>query len=206
VGGDADTEATTTASADTLAACSWYVTGLATSLELTNGDDMEYVGDDYTLRATDDGITIFFSASDTPDQRCSFYDDEKGVEVQVAWVGDSFSTGTADTSLDFAVGDALESGGNVQVDITYDGTCSPDWVAGATKSIGVDTSPLVPASISDGDVSTYSPTLKTGATFASCTLDAEFETKLPGSKTPQNPGVAYSFTGPVLTTTVTIND
>ncbi len=83
VGGDGGEDATTTASADTLPACSWYVTGLASSIALTNGDDMEYVSNDYTLEATDDNITIFFSASDTANERCSFYDDEKGVTVEV---------------------------------------------------------------------------------------------------------------------------
>lgn len=206
VGGTDSVDASTTATSDTLAACSWYVTGLAEAISLVNGDDMEYVGNDYTLEATDEGIQIFFSASDTPDQRCSFYDDEKGITVEVAWAGESFSTGTADNSMDFAVSDALESGGNVTVDITYAGTCSDDWTAGATKSIGVDISPLEPATISNAAVAAYTPTLKVAPTFASCTLDASYETKVPGGKTPLNPGTTYSFNGPTLTTTITIND
>jgi hypothetical protein len=208
VGGDADTEATTSATAETLPACSWYVTGLAESIALTNGDDMEYVGNDYTLEATDEGITIFFSASDTADQRCSFYDDEKGVTVEVSWAGESFTTGTLDTSMDFAVNDALETSGNVTVDIVYAGECSDDWIAGGTTSIGVDLSPLTPAEITNESVyGNYTPTLKGGAaTFASCTLNASYTTKIPGGKTPLNPGTNYSFTGPTLTTTVTIND
>ncbi|MFM8921312.1 MAG: hypothetical protein ACKOFV_01420, partial [Candidatus Nanopelagicaceae bacterium] len=152
VGGDASTDATTSAAADTLPACSWYVTGLAESLALTNGDDMEYVGNDYTLEASDEDITIFFSASETADQRCSFYDDEKGVTVEVSWAGETFTTGTADTSMDFAVDDALETEGNVTVDITYEGSCGGDWTAGDTSSIGVDSSPLTPASISNENI------------------------------------------------------
>ena len=206
VGGTDSVDADTTASSDTLAACSWYVTGLAEEIVLENGDDMEYVGDDYTLEATDEGIQIFFSASDTPDQRCSFYDDEKGVTVEVSWSGTSFSTGTLDTSMDFSVDDALETSGEVTVDITYAGSCSGDWSAGATKSIGVDSSPLEPATITNEAVASYSPTLKVSPTFASCTLDAAYETKIPGGKTPLNPGTTYSFNGPTLTTTVTIND
>ena len=206
VGGVDEVPATTTAGADTLEACSWYVTGLAADIALANGDDMEYVGNDYTLTATDEDIQIFFSASDTPSQRCSFYDDERGVQVQVAWAGEDFTTGTLDTSLDFSVGDDLEAGGSVTVDITYDGECSEDWTAGATKSIGVDVTPLVPASIANDAVSAYTPTLKAGATFASCTLDATYTTKLPGNKTPANPGTSYDFNGPTLTTTVTMND
>lgn len=208
VGGDASQDATTTASADTLPACSWYVTGLASSIALTNGDDMEYVGNDYTLEATDEDITIFFSASDTANERCSFYDDEKGVAVEVSWVGESFTAGGLDTSMDFAVNDALETEGNVTVDIVYAGECSADWIAGGTTSIGVDSSPLTPASITNTSVNdNYTPTLKGGtATFATCTLDASYSTKIPGGKTPLNPGTSYSFTGPTLTTTVTIND
>lgn len=206
VGGDGDVEATTSASADTLEACSWYVTGLASTIVLANEDDMEYVGNDYVLQAEDNEIQIFFSASDTPSERCSFYDDERGVSVEVSWVGNSFTTGTADDSMDFTINDPLESGDpdGVTLDIAYtDDDCSADWDAGATKRIGVDLLPLTPASITD--VSTYTPTSKTSPTFASCMLNATYSTTIPGSKTPQNPGSSYNFTGPILTTTVMID-
>jgi len=215
VGGTASFGTDSSADADTLAACAWYVSGVDPSVTLSNTSGMEYVGNDYELSGQNSGdIGIFFSGSSSPDQRCSFYDDEKGVSVNVSWTGTSFSTGTGDASLDFAAGDALEDptsngDGVSSFNITYTkGTCGSDWVAGATQKITSGaTPPLTPASISDEDVlANYSPTLTSGASFASCNLAAAYSTWLPGGKTPTNPGSSYSFVGPTLTTQVVIND
>jgi hypothetical protein len=86
VGGTASFGTDSTASADTLAACAWYVSGVDAAVTLSNSSGMEYVGNDYELSGANSGdIGIFFSGDSTPDQRCSFYDDEKGVEVNVSW-------------------------------------------------------------------------------------------------------------------------
>ena len=218
VGGTDSFGTNASASADTLAACAWYVSGVDPSVSLTNTSGMEYVGDDYELTGSNSSdISIFFSGSDSADTRCSFYDDEKGVAVNVSWTGTTFAKGGGDASLDFQAGDALENpannvDGQSSFNITYTagaGSCTGGWTSGATERItGVATPPLTPASIADVDVATnFSPTLTGGsATFASCNLNASYATWLPGGKTPSNPGSSYSFTGPTLTTTVVINE
>ena len=215
VGGESSFGTDASASAETLAACSWFVSGVDGAVSLTNDDDMEYVGNDYELTgANSTPVSIFFSGSESPDQRCSFYDDVKGVSVNVTWSGMAFTAAGSDASLDFEAGDDLEDpasndDGVSSFNITYTkGSCSDDWTAGASQKIKPGTtSPVEPASIADADVNTYTPTTKGGgATFASCALNAAYSTWLPGGKTPLAPGSAYSFTGPTLTTQVVIND
>ena len=214
VGGTSSFDTDNSASAETLAACGWYVSGVDDAVELSNSSGMEYVGNDYELSGQNSmPISIFFSGSSTPDTRCSFYDDEKGVEVNVTWSGTSFTSDSSDHSLDFAAGNALEDEGSNGGDpstfnITYAKVgCNDDWTAGDSVKISdVAEPPLTPASIANSAIlSNYSPTLKSGQSFASCDLQASYSTWLPGGKTPANPGGSYTFTGPTLTTTVTIN-
>ena len=205
-----------TADAETLAACAWYVSGIDTGVSLANSSGMEYIGDDYELTGENSTpISIFFSGSDTADTRCSFYDDEKGVSVEVSWSGTAFTATGDDASLDFEAGDALESvdsndGDPSTFNITYtkvSDECNDDWTAGTSVKIeDGSTPPLIPASIADSSIlNNYNPTNTTGATFASCQLDATYSTWIPGGITPNNPGGSYNFTGPILTTEVTIN-
>ena len=214
VGGTSSFDTTNTASADTLAACSWYVSGVDPSVTLSNASGMEYVGNDYELSGENSqAVSIFFSGSSSPDDRCSFYDDEKGVNVAVSWDGTEFTASGSDHSLDFKAGDLLEdpasNGGDPSTfNITYTKEgCNDDWTAGSSVKISDgSTPPLHPASIADASVAShYEPTLKSGATFASCDLGASYSAWLPGGRTPTNPGSSYAFTGPTLTTQVTIN-
>ena len=171
---------------------------------------MEYVGDDYTLSASDEGVNVYFSGTDAEDERCSFYDDVRGAGVDVTWDGVAFTTGTADVSLDWNLGLELETGGGVSsLDVLYEkATCDAAFTAGGAVSI-TDSSPtpLTPASITDLETEGFDPSaVGAGATFAKCTLNATYTVVLPGGRTPENPGGAYVFTGPGLTTTITVND
>jgi hypothetical protein len=174
---------------------------------------MEYVGDDYTLTAVADEVQVYFSGTSDIDNRCSFYDDVKGAAVEVTWTGTEFTNvdGT-DTSLDWSLGvTALEStpGTYSSLDVTYTKTeCDDVFTGGTAVSISsAAVSPLIPASISNDDTGTFSPSAAEGsATFAKCTLDAGYSVVLPGGRAPDNPGSTYSFTGPALVTTITVND
>jgi hypothetical protein len=212
--GVGETPATTGATADTIEDCEWYLAGVATELELTNDTGMEYVGDDYELTATNDAVMVYLSGSEPEDDRCSFYDDVRGAGVEVSWTGPAGFTNvdTTDTSLDWQLGDALEVGPAVSsLVITYTpvvDSCDVAFGSGDSVSIdNVNTSPLTPAQISDEDTATYTPAAAAGlATFAKCTLNASYSVKLPGGQTPSNPGASYTFTGPSITTTITVNE
>jgi hypothetical protein len=206
--GEGTTPATTGASASTIEDCEWYLNGVADELLLTNDTGMEYVGDDYTLSAEDTDVNVYFSGTDLEDTRCSFYDDVRGAGVEVSWTGTNF-TSTTDSSLDWNLGDALETSGNSSLDITYEkGTCDDAFTAGSSVEIdSMAISPLTPASISDLNTATFTPSAAVpGASWAKCTLNASYSVVLPGGRAPASPGSPYAFTGPALSTTITVNE
>ena len=213
--GEGETPATTGASADTIEDCEWYLDGVDSIVTLENTTGMEYVGDDYTLTAAADEVQVYFSGTIDIDNRCSFYDDVKGAAVEVGWTGTEFTNvdGT-DTSLDWSLGvtpleSATASSSTSSLDVTYTKTVCNDVFAGGTAvSISSEAiSPLRPASITDTATATFSPSAALGiATFAKCTLDAGYRVVLPGGRAPAEPGTAYSFTGPELLTTITVNE
>jgi len=207
--GVGETSATTGADATTIEDCEWYLNGVSESLTLTSESALEYIGDDLTLTDSDADVNVYFSGSDTEDERCSFYDDVRGAGVDVTWDGVAFTTGTADDSLDWTLGAALETSGVSSLDVDYDkATCDEAFTAGGAVSI-TDSSPtpLTPASITDMATGVFTPSaVGLGATFAKCTLNATYTVVLPGGRTPQNPGSSYVFTGPGLTTTITVNE
>ncbi len=206
--GVGETDATTGASAATIEDCEWYLDGVATSVSLTNTSGMEYVGDDYTLTGEVDDVSVFFSGTDVEDVRCSFYDDVRGADVEVSWTGTGF-TGDTDASLDWLLGDALEVTGQSSLDIDYEkGTCDESFTAGDSVSItNLAESPLTPATINAAATAAFSPSAAAGsATFAKCGLNASYSVVMPGGRTPASPGSSYAFTGPALTTTITVNE
>lgn len=210
--GVGETPATTGAEASTIEDCEWYLNGVETELSLTNDSGMEYVGDDYTLEATNNGVNVYFSGTEAEDERCSFYDDVRGAGVEVSWTGTSFtSTDGTDTSLDWILGDALESDpaevSSLDVEYTTASACSSFTAGGAVSINSSAISPLTPASINDAATAAFTPSYAAGsATFAKCTLNATYTVVLPGGRTPLNPGNPYSFTGPALVTTITVNE
>ena len=207
--GSESTPATTGATAATIEDCDWYLDGVADELALTAEDLLEYVGDDFTMSVDDAGINFYFSGTETANERCSFYDDVKGAAVEVSWTGDSF-TATTDDSLDWALGTALENAGGISsLDVAYTPTDACDAAFGDGDSVSISNpsdSPLTPASISNEQTALFFPSSLEDATFASCTLDATYSVVMPGGRTPLSPGSSYSFQGPGLTTTITVND
>jgi hypothetical protein len=206
--GSDPTSATTGADADTIEDCGWYLNGVETALVLSNESGMEYIGDNYTLTTEDDNINVYFSGTESEDVRCSFYDDVQGARVEVTWDGVSFTAG-ADTSLDWDLGDSLEGGDTSSLDIEYaTGTsCDAAFTSGSSASITSGAiSPQVPASISNSATGGFAPTDLSAPTFAKCNLDASYSVVLPGGRTPASPGSSYTFTGPGLTTTITVGE
>jgi hypothetical protein len=207
--GSDPTPATTGADAETIEDCEWYLDGVDTTLSLVAESELEYVGDNYTLAVEDTDIDIYFSGTPTEDVRCSFYDDVQGARVAVTWSGVNFVAGGDDTSLDWALGDPLETTGSSALAIGYaTGTsCDAAFSSGLTAEITDDaTSPQIPASITNSSMTGFDPTALTGATFAKCNLDATYSVVMPGGRTPANPGTGYVFTGPTLTTTITVGE
>lgn len=209
--GEGETPATTGASAQTIEDCEWYLDGVDSVVTLENTTGLEYVGDDYTLSSESDTVQVYFSGISDVDNRCSFYDDVRGAAVSVGWTGTEFTNVDAsDTSLNWSLGvTPLEStpGTYSTLDVTYTKTeCDDAFTGGTAVSISSEAvSPLTPASISDTATATFLPSSLT-PTFAKCTLDAGYSVVLPGNRAPMDPGLPYSFTGPALLTTITVNE
>jgi hypothetical protein len=207
--GSDPTPATTGADADTLEDCEWYLNGVDPTISLVAESELEYVGDNYTLAVEDTDINVYFSGTSTPDERCSFYDDVQGARVAVSWDGVSFVAGGGDTSLDWDLGDALETTGNSALAIEYatGTTCDVAFTSGLTAEITSGaTTPQIPASIGNAATAGFDPTALAAPTFAKCNLDASYSVVMPGGRTPANPGTGYTFTGPTLTTTITVGE
>lgn len=201
--------ATTGADAETLEDCEWYLNGVETTLSLVAESELEYVGDNYTLAVEDTDINVYFSGTESEDDRCSFYDDVQGARVAVSWDGVSFVAGGGDTSLDWSLGDALETSGTSALAIAYatGSSCDVAFTSGLTAEITSDaTTPQIPASIGNAATAGFDPTALTGSTFAKCNLNASYSVVMPGGRAPDNPGSAYTFTGPTLTTTITVGE
>jgi hypothetical protein len=209
IDGTAATDATTSASAESILQCGWRITGVASSVSLANADPtLEYVGSQYSLNGSDTDIKVFLSGAATESTRCSFYNDYKGSQVKVAWDGSSFTSRTGasetDTSLSWNVSDS-------PLRLVYTtGTCSTGFTS--SDSVTVSSafsagSEVVPAAILRAAVDTsaeYDPSAKASPTFPSCGFSATFSTAIPSNKTPDSPGAQYSFTGPRLTTTLVL--
>lgn len=206
--GDADTDATTAATADSILQCGWRMTGVDSTITLANTDaELEYTGTDFELQGSDSGLKVFLSGDATESTRCSFYNDYKGAQVKVSWDGNEFvssRSGVTDTSLSWLVNEK-------PLLVTYaDDACAGSWTTNSDLTIGsafTSGNELVPAAIlatSVDDAIEYNPAAKTGPTFPSCGFSASFSTAVPGGKTPNSPGATYSFAGPSLTTTLVL--
>lgn len=208
VEGDAATDVTTAAAADSILQCGWRITGVDEAITLANADpDLEYTGVDFDLAGTDTGVNVYLSGDEAEDTRCSFYNDYKGAQVKVSWSGDEFvssRSGVADTSLSWMVSEE-------PLLVTYtDDTCAASWTTQSDLTIATGFTvgnELVPAAIPATAVDSaaeYDPSAKTGATFPSCGFSASFSTAVPGNQTPNSPGATYQFAGPTLTTTLVL--
>ena len=197
--------------------CSWYMENVPESISLSNPDNLEYDGNDLLLEAEDlADISVFFSGGVEKRDRCSFYDEETGVELTMSVSGTGFYNSGDDNSLDWSFGETMKDGTPSQFSVSFTdqlGSCS----AGFTKSFSaqalndglagpLNLKPLVtgPTVVS----TSFEPYLLPAdiPTFADCVMSAKFQTSVPGGGMPSRPGQSYSFEGPTVTTTLTVLD
>ena len=197
--------------------CSWYMENVPESISLSNPDNLEYDGQDLPLEAQDlADISVFFSGDVEKRDRCSFYDEETGVELTMSVSGTGFYNSGSDNSLDWSFGDPMIDGSPSQFNVSFIdqlGTCSsgftPSFSAQALNDGLAGPLNLKPLVIGPTVVSTsFDPYLlpADNPTFADCTMSAKFQTSVPGGGMPSRPGQSYSFEGPTVTTTLTILD
>jgi hypothetical protein len=211
----------TTLSASVAAAiktCSWYVQNVPEAIVMGNPENLEYIGQDLPLEALDlDEISVFFSGDTEKGDRCSFYDEEIGVELAISVSGTGFYNSLADDSLDWTFGDPMEDGSDAEFGISFieelTSTCAPNFTTSFSRQALIDGSGqalnLVPLKIGPTLVALsfrpYELPIN-NPTFADCIVSAQFQTSVPGGKMPRTPGQSYSFQGPTVTTSLIILD
>jgi hypothetical protein len=197
--------------------CSWYLENVPESISLSNPDSLEYDGNDLPLEAQDlADISVFFSGDVEKSDRCSFYDEETGVELAMSVSGTGFYNSLGDASLDWSFGEPMKDGSTSQFSVSFVdqlGSCSSSFTTRFSSQALSDglagplnLKPLVtgPTAVS----SSFEPYVlpADNPTFAECTMRANFETAVPGGSLPSRPGQSYSFQGPTVTTTLTVLD
>jgi hypothetical protein len=161
-------------------------------------------------------ISVFFSGDAEKSDRCSFYDEETGVELAMSVSGNGFYNSDDDDSLDWSFGTPMKDGSTSQFSVSFIdplGSCSSGFITSFSPQVltnglegPLNIKPLVigPTAAS----SNFDPWVlpADNPTFAECTMRAKFETAVPGGSMPSRPGQSYSFQGPTVTTTLTVLD
>jgi hypothetical protein len=197
--------------------CSWYLENVPVEISLSNPDNLEYIGEDLPLEAQDlENISVFFSGAEEKSDRCSFYDDETGVELAMSVSGTGFYNAGSDDSLNWDFGDEMKDGSNSQFTVSFIeqlGSCTSGWTKSFTPQVLSDGSgapvnfkPLItgPSAVRSNFLPYALPI--DNPTFADCIMKANFQTSVPGGQMPSSPGQSYSFEGPTVSTTLTVLD
>jgi hypothetical protein len=220
----AETSAHSTNSSTTLTAtvaasihtCSWYLDNVPVSIDMSNPDNLEYIGQDLPLEAQElADISVYFSGDVEKSDRCSFYDEETGVELAMSVSGTGFYN-SGDDSLDWNFGDTMKDGTTSQFGVSFIEQLESCTV-GFTKSFSSQVlddglgAPLNLKPLKTGPSavrSNFQPYAlpEDGPTFAECIMSPKFQTSVPGGQMPRSPGGSYNFQGPTVTTTLTILD
>ena len=209
--------AVTATVAASIHSCSWYLENVPESISLSNPNNLEYDGKDLPLEAQDlADISVFFSGDVEKEDRCSFYDEETGVELAMSVSGTGFYNSSGDDSLDWSFGDPMKDGSFSQFRVSFvdqSGSCSSGFTTSFSSQAlsnglagPLNLKPLVtgPTAVS----SSFDPYVlpADNPTFAECIMSAKFQTSVPGGSMPSRPGQSYSFQGPTVTTTLTVLD
>ena len=197
--------------------CSWYLENVPTSISMSNPDNLDYYGQDLPLEAQDlADISVFFSGDAEKNDRCSFYDEETGVELAMSVSGTGFYNSGPDNSLDWTFGDPMKDGSTSQFGVSFIEqleSCSSAFTKSFASQVlnsGIGP-PLNLKPLETGPTavrSSFQPSAlpADSPTFAECVLSAKFQTSVPGGQMPSRPGQSYNFQGPTVTTTLTILD
>jgi len=201
---DGGGDSTTDSSVATDLWCTWYATGFSSTITLAGTEGAEYEGEEFTLTGSDDdqaalvsGYVVDADPTVGTQEDCSWYNAEKGLTVSIVGSGPGFTSDTeaegADNSLGWDLADSP-----LAVTFTEDpgDACSADWTLAPGLTIDADADSV------DAAVIAYAADM---STTESCEWDTTFETAIPESLTPADPGATYTFTGPTLTTSLAFN-
>jgi len=198
--------ATPSASTKTLPWCGWTIQGLPTSLTLldkavTGTAVSKYKGVAIDLEGSANDIKAFVGGSDSynPDvDNCSWFNDsnKQGLSLTVSAASAKFTasaaTGGADPKMDFSLSDSNK----LNIVPSYGTDCANGFSTDSALSVyGTNLTTTPVHTTNKSDVTTVS----------ACTWSLKYSTQIPGGLSPAYGDQTYTFTGPTLTTTVTVN-
>lgn len=217
----AGVEATPSGSAVTKDVCSWYVGGVSSTLTLAPSAGATYDGSQLELSSANaesqpSSISAYANASTeagtaSAHTDCTWFSDaqRKGITVNMSVTSNAFTAkyGATPTS-DSGMGFTLDGTNTLSAGFTK-GTCNVDGVAdsskwttsaftvGATASVSADVFKIAAA-----DVTTKPGTASSKGD--SCSQSQTWVVKIPGGMKPASPKATYTFTGPKVTTALTL--
>jgi hypothetical protein len=215
------TEATPSGSAVTKDVCAWYVGGVSSTLTLAPADGATYDGSALILSSDNapskpGDLTAYANAatdagSATAHTDCSWFADaqRQGITLNMGVTSNAFTaaygaTPTADSGMGFS----LSTGNKLNANFTK-GTCKIDGATDSVKWTATTFAVAGTASVSSdvmklaaSDVTTKPDPTKGGDV---CSQSQVWDVTIPASLHPASPKATYTFTGPKITTTITLS-
>ncbi|MEN9736737.1 MAG: hypothetical protein RL129_1448 [Actinomycetota bacterium] len=197
----AGVEATPSGSAVTKDVCSWYVGGVSSTLTLAPAENATYDGSQLELSSANaesqpSSISAYANAS-TEAGTASAHTD-------CTWFSDAQRKGTSDSGMGFTLdGTNTLSAGFTKGTCNVDGSADTSkwttsaFTVGATASVSADV-----FKIAASDVTTKPGTASSKGD--SCSQSQTWVVKIPGGMKPASPKATYTFTGPKVTTALTL--
>jgi hypothetical protein len=202
-------DTTTTAATTTVPWCGWYINGLTNTITLTGATT--YTGDAVDLSGSSGSkVEAFVNGSSTYEStasNCSWYKDSNKLSARLSvGVKDGQAmefkatttkdpTGATDKSMNFS----LDAEDKLNITATKDTNCTDNGFTGASD-----------ASVYGTTTSSYpvsSSTSRAGITTKNyCSWTMTYATRIPANKTPKYGKLTYTYTGPVLVTTLEVSD
>ena len=191
--------------------CTWIVNGndAAIALEPTV-EGAEYEGEEFDLEgaASDQEALVagYVSGSNptiadrtdgTDEYDCSWYNNEKGLELTVTSSGGAFTSDTDAEGSDNSMGWLLSESGISILYTPNPGDACAGWTLESDSVVNGDNVSTVVAQMP------YSATM---STTEDCSWDTSYAVSIPANKEPASPGTAYTFTGPTLVSSVEFLD
>lgn len=195
------------ATTKTIPWCGWTIQNLPSNITLrdssvTGNATSKYKGVAISLTGTATGIKAFVGGTgsyDSDPDNCSWYNDanKQGLQLAVTSPANpkftaSAEKGGADTDMGFD----LTSTAPLSITPDYGNDCATGFQTNASLSIYTDHVSAIPVRTQSKD---------TIDTTTVCTWSLAYATKIPGGKSPKFGDELYTFTGPTLTTTVSID-
>lgn len=214
---DGDTNNSSTSSTlDTQEKCTWFVEGIPESvaLEIASSESItKYDGTELDLESeSPEELTAYTSGNlgtgtASANTECTFYSQKTGIAISKSVSTYAF-TAAVGGSNEAGMGFTLSSSNSLDITFT-EGTCWTDansdeetsgWTVGNASLYDAENNSSGVLSLGYADVQM----VNTNERSERCTSSGVYSVSVPAGKTPAAPGSNYVFTGPTVSTNITL--